>query len=354
MPKKKTRLLIVDDSAEFREAVVKQLADNPNIEAKGSAFCDFEEKILSVRNSFDAAVVDLGAEETGRQELLRQLGESCPVPYIVMSADSIPEKEALSAGAAGIVKKPRSPQEIKAFCGILGTTAIIASANKDKLNKVSVVKSMRRYIPEMPEKKITDAMSKRAQEGNIVVLGASTGGTDALECVIKAFPQNMPPVLVVQHMPPVFTKMYAERLNKSCTVQVKEAVDGDRALPGTCIIAAGDSHLELKKDSSGYYIKSTLGEKVSGHCPSVDVLFSSAAETAGPKAIAALLTGMGADGAKGMLKLHKNGAYTIGQDKESCIVYGMPMEAHKLRACSEMQPLDKIGARICSKLAEGW
>ena len=354
MPKKKTRLLIVDDSAEFREAVVKQLADNPNINAEGSSLGDCEKKMQSHKDYFDVAAFDLGTDEIGIRELLRKLEENCPVPFIVMSWANISEKEVLSAGAAGLIKKPSSIQEIKAFCGILGTTAIIASANKDKNKKASAVKSMRRYSPEMPEKNITDAMTKCAQEGKIVVLGASTGGTDALECVIKAFPPNMPPILVVQHMPPVFTKMYAERLNKSCAVQVKEACDGDRALPGTCIIAAGDSHLELKKDSSGYYIKSAPGEKVSGHCPSVDVLFSSAAETAGPKAIAALLTGMGADGAKGMLKLHKKGAYTIGQDKESCIVYGMPMEAHKLGACSEMQPLDKIGSRICSKLAEGW
>ncbi|MGN1102650.1 MAG: chemotaxis protein CheB, partial [Huintestinicola sp.] len=243
MPKKKTKLLIVDDSAEFREAVVNQLADNPNIDARGTDFSEFEEKLLSEKSSFDVAVVDLSAEETTKQEMLRQLGEKCPVPYIVMSAENISEMEALSAGAAGVIKKPRSLQEVKAFCGILGTTAIIAAANKDKFNKAAAVKTIRRFTPEMPEKKITDAMTKRAQEGNIVVLGASTGGTDALECVIKAFPKNMPPVLVVQHMPPVFTKMYAERLNKSCAVQVKEACDGDRALPGTCIIAAGDSHL---------------------------------------------------------------------------------------------------------------
>ena len=164
----------------------------------------------------------------------------------------------------------------------------------------------------------------------------------------------MPPVVVVQHMPPVFTRMYAERLDKSCAVRVREASDGDRVHQGDCIIGAGGVQLELKKDAKGYFVKCYEGEKVSGHCPSVDVLFSSVAETVGAKTAAALLTGMGADGARGLLKIHKTGAYTIGQDKESCVVYGMPMEAYKLGACTEQLPLSKIGAALVHKLATGW
>ena len=164
----------------------------------------------------------------------------------------------------------------------------------------------------------------------------------------------MPPVLVVQHMPPVFTKMYSERLDKCCAVHVKEAQDGDRLKEGICLIAAGGYHMELKKDARGYFVKCYQGEKVSGHCPSVDVMFTSVAEVAGKKSIGAIMTGMGADGAQGLKKMHDKGAYTIGQDKETCVVYGMPMEAYKLGACSEQQPLANIGKTLCRRLTDGW
>ena len=180
----------------------------------------------------------------------------------------------------------------------------------------------------------------------IIALGASTGGTDALESVLKEFPEDCPPIVIVQHMPPVFTKMYAERLDKSCRMHVIEASDGDRLKQGLCIIAAGDKHMRLKKDVNGYYVSCAEGPKVSGHCPSVDVLFESVAEAAGKDAVAAILTGMGADGAKGMKKLHDSGAYTIGQDKDSCVVYGMPMEAYNLGAVDEQLPLDRIGQAL--------
>lgn len=214
--------------------------------------------------------------------------------------------------------------------------------------------TLKKAVPELPDKADIAMLDKRAAEGYVVALGASTGGTDALECVIKSFPDNMPPVVVVQHMPPVFTRMYAERLDKSCAVRVREAFDGARVMQGDCIIGAGGVQLELKKDAKGYYVKCYEGEKVSGHCPSVDVLFRSVAETVGAKTAAALLTGMGADGAQGLLKIHQKGAYTIGQDKESCVVYGMPMEAYKLGACTEQLPLSKIGAALVHKLATGW
>ncbi len=209
-------------------------------------------------------------------------------------------------------------------------------------------------MPNIPSKEDIAGLPLKTREGYVVALGASTGGTDALECIIKSFPDTMPPVLVVQHMPPVFTKMYSERLDRCCAVHVKEAQDGDRLTEGVCLIAAGGYHMELKKDARGYFVKCYQGEKVSGHCPSVDVMFTSVADVAGKKAIGALMTGMGADGAKGLKKMHDNGAYTIGQDKDSCVVYGMPMEAFKLGACSEQQPLSNIGKALCRHLTEGW
>lgn len=184
----------------------------------------------------------------------------------------------------------------------------------------------------------------------MIALGASTGGTEALIEVVKNFPKDMPPVLIVQHMPAGFTKMYAERLDKICKMDVKEAEDGDRLRQGLIILGAGEFHLRLHKDGSGYYISSKPGDRVSGHCPSVDVLFSSVAEAAGSKAIGAILTGMGRDGAEGLLKMRNAGAFTVGQDKNSCVVYGMPMEAFNIGAVEVQAPLSEIADIIMSDL----
>ena len=184
----------------------------------------------------------------------------------------------------------------------------------------------------------------------IIALGASTGGTEALEQVIRFFPEDTPPVIVVQHMPAGFTKLYSDRLNHSCKMEVKEAEDGDRLRRGLVIIGAGEHHLRLCKDSQGYYVSSKPGEKVSGHCPSVDVMFTSVAEVAGAHAIGAILTGMGRDGADGLLKMRQAGAFTVGQDKETCVVYGMPMEAYNIGAVEVQAPLYKISEIILNDL----
>ena len=189
-----------------------------------------------------------------------------------------------------------------------------------------------------------------ARTNSIIALGASTGGTDALIEVVKRLPKNSPPVVIVQHMPAGFTKMYAERLNKICAMDAKEAEDGDRLRPGLIVVGAGDFHLRLQKDARGYYVTSKHGEKVSGHCPSVDVLFDSVADAAGPHAVGAILTGMGADGAEGLLKMRKHGAYTIGQNEATCVVYGMPGVAFKIGAVMKQLPLDKIAEEIISKV----
>ncbi|MCM1577563.1 MAG: chemotaxis-specific protein-glutamate methyltransferase CheB [Ruminococcus sp.] len=184
----------------------------------------------------------------------------------------------------------------------------------------------------------------------IIALGASTGGTDALEVVILGLNDQCPPVVITQHMPPVFTGMYAQRLNRTSSLNVFEAEDGMRLEKGMCVIAAGGKHMEVMRDARGYFVTSREGEKVSGHCPSVDKMFTSLVSSAGNKVVAALLTGMGADGAKGLLALRKAGAYTIGQNKETCVVYGMPMEAYKMGAVCEEAPLTSISKIILKKL----
>lgn len=181
---------------------------------------------------------------------------------------------------------------------------------------------------------------------SLVAIGASTGGTEAVLQIIKDLPADFPCVLVVQHMPAGFTRMYAERLNRICKMSVKECEDGDRVKPGRIIVAAGEYHMWIEKDKRGYFVRSQRGEKVSGHCPSVDVLFDSVADVVGSSAVGVILTGMGSDGAKGLLKMRKEGCYTIGQDRDSCVVYGMPMVSFNIGAVVKQLPLDRIGSEL--------
>ncbi|MCI9408981.1 MAG: chemotaxis response regulator protein-glutamate methylesterase [Oscillospiraceae bacterium] len=367
---RKVRVLIVDDSNMFRATVIKGLESTPNVVIAGEAADAFEARDKINELKPDVLVMDVVMPKMDGLTFLKQLMEQYPLPCIIMSGTAN-ETSAIEAGAAGFIKKPRNPSEYKTFSTILGTKIILAAGKAVQKAKISGTAAktagidgvvpgqgagakIGKVMPNIPSKEDIAGLPLKTREGYVVALGASTGGTDALECIIKSFPDTMPPVLVVQHMPPVFTKMYSERLDRCCAVHVKEAQDGDRLTEGVCLIAAGGYHMELKKDARGYFVKCYQGEKVSGHCPSVDVMFTSVADVAGKKAIGALMTGMGADGAKGLKKMHDNGAYTIGQDKDSCVVYGMPMEAFKLGACSEQQPLSNIGKALCRHLTEGW
>lgn len=351
--------MIIERSEALRSAVINFFAENNSIEVVGD-FSNVSDarKMLSIpENRINVAVVEFSSFRPENEAFIRELAEQYSIPGIAIHDPS--EKLPDTALAADFLKKPRTRQEFASFGAVLSTKIILASktASAKKTDGSGILNTNSpkgKAEPVMPSESDTSGLDKRSRDGYVVALGASTGGTDALECIIKAFPKTMPPVLVVQHMPPVFTKLYSERLNRSCTVHVKEAQNGDRLSQGLCLIAAGGAHMELKRDGKGYYVKCGPGEKVSGHCPSVDVLFSSVAETAGRKAIGALMTGMGADGARGLLKMHRNGAYTIGQDKDTCIVYGMPMEAYKLGACSEQQPLQNIGKTLCKRLTDGW
>lgn len=367
---KKVKVLIVDDSNMFRATVIRGLESTPNVVIVGEAADAFEARDKINELKPDVLVMDVVMPKMDGLTFLKQLMEQYPLPCIIMSGTAS-EASALEAGAAGFITKPKNPSEYKTFSTILGTKIILAAGKP--IPKVGAAKSaskttgvdgvvpvlgagakVGKVIPNIPSKEDIAGLPRKTSEGYVVALGASTGGTDALECIIRSFPDTMPPVLVVQHMPPVFTKMYSERLDKCCAVHVKEAQDGDRLKEGVCLIAAGGYHMELKKDVRGYFVKCYQGEKVSGHCPSVDVMFTSVAEVAGKKSIGALMTGMGADGAQGLKKMHDKGAYTIGQDKETCVVYGMPMEAYKLGACSEQQPLANIGKTLCRRLTDGW
>lgn len=347
MLEKKVKVLIVDDSILFRETISRFISEDANIEVVGTAGDPYEarDKILQLRP--DVLTLDVEMPKMNGIQFLKKLIPQYPIPVVVVSSLPLNAFEALDAGAVDFVKKPliKSPADLKDFSMELRTKIVIASTAKIIQSKPSAAASQK-PLPSIKE----IAAGKKLAQDMVIALGASTGGTDALQVVMQNLPKDSPPILVVQHMPAGFTKMYAERMNRVCQVEVKEAKDGDRLRPGLAIIAAGEYHLRLAKDSQGYYVTSKKGEKVSGHCPSVDVLFYSVAEVAKSKAIGAILTGMGGDGAKGLLEMRKAGAYTIGQNKETCVVYGMPMVAFNIGAVCEQAPLDKISDIIIQKL----
>lgn len=353
---KKIKVLVVDDSVFFRTTLERELAKAPNIEVVGTA-CDpydARDKILSLEP--DVLTLDVEMPRMDGIKFLTRLIPQYPIPVVVVSSANVSVFDAVNAGAVDFMAKPFPGEDMTEFITKLcmkinvAATATVKSGTPVTANVPSgqpvrhsdIAPSVRGGFSAAPSR-VSMGVSNRK---NLIALGASTGGTDALERVLLDLPADCPPIVIVQHMPPVFTKMYAERLDRNCKMKVKEAEDGDRLVRGLCLVAEGDKHMRLQRDSRGYFVSCAHGEKVSGHCPSVDVLFDSVAEVAGKDAVAAILTGMGADGARGMKKMRDRGAYTIGQNRETCVVYGMPMEAYEMGGVCEQQPLNRIGDAI--------
>jgi len=341
---KKIRLLIVDDSIFFRRALVDALSADPRIDVIGMAVdaMDAMEKIKALNP--DVVTLDVEMPRLNGIDFLKKLMPIHPVPVVVVSSAPIRVLDALDAGAVDFVRKPeiKGPDGTKKFMADLAFKIKIASTAK-----VGKPNLQRTSSPLMRSMKL----DSNSDPNTVIAIGASTGGTEAILDVVRDLPETTPGIVIVQHMPPVFTNMYAQRLNRICKMTVKEATPGDRVERGKIIIGAGDFHLRLAKDTNGYYVKSENGPKVSGHCPSVDVLFESVATTAGANAMGIILTGMGADGSNGLLKMRKAGAYTVGQDKDSCVVYGMPMVAYNIGAVQKQLPLSEIGAEIVRYLS---
>lgn len=337
----KIRVLVCDDSLLFRETIANALNEDKDIEVIGTASNAFEARDKIVQLRPDVVTLDVEMPKMSGIEFLRKLIPQYPIPVIVVSSSAVTSFDAISAGAVDYIKKPiaHSMASIQVFAAHLCNKVKIAAVAKVKVPKSSQLSALS-----------TLKLKSAVPSSKIIALGASTGGTDALQVVLQNLPANTPGIVIVQHMPAGFTKMYAERMDRICHMTVKEAEDGDRVETGKVIIAAGGFHLRLCKDLKGYYVSSKLGDKVSGHCPSVDVLFDSVADTAGSNAIGAILTGMGSDGAKGLLKMRKAGAFTIGQDKESCVVYGMPMVAYDIGAVVKQAPLQNIAEIILENL----
>ena len=345
------KVLVVDDSIVYRTKLQLSLSKDPEITVVGCASnADEAMKKITALNP-DVITLDIEMPNMNGLEFLEMLLPKRPMPVVVVTSLPVNALDALSRGAVEFVKKPEAGVDTPdAF--ISNLVEILKVAAKAK---VSVRSAPQRASDNSPSVQRQVSSPPRAvpplNTNKIVAIGASTGGTEAIISVVKNLPANSPPVLIVQHMPPKFTQLYAERLNSICNMKAKEAVDKDRVVPGQIILGAGGYQMSLHKDEKGYYIRSVPGEKVSGHCPSVDVLFSSVAEIAGRSSIGVILTGMGSDGAKGLTSMKNKGAYTIGQNKDSCVVYGMPMEALKLGGVSKQLPLDQICDELIQKLS---
>lgn len=342
MPKT-IRVLIVDDSPLFRKFLQTGLSAYSGIEIIDTAANTSEAREKILRLKPDVVTMDVEMPGMNGIDFLRSFLPTHPVHVVIITSSAVGAFDAISAGAIEFARKPES-NKVEQDKFIARLAQIIRFAQLARIHTAAPAaprvepKADPIVIPGVPKKNM------------LIALGASTGGTDALVEIVRRFPANTPPVVITQHMPPTFTKMFAERVNRICAMSAKEAEDGDRLIQGRIIIAAGGMQMRVVKDNSGYFITSRPGEKVSGHCPSVDVLFESVAEAAGSNAVAALLTGMGQDGAKGLLKIHRTGAFTVGQDEESCVVYGMPAVAYKMGAVSLQLPLNKIAEELLKRV----
>ena len=338
--KRKVRVLIVDDSLLFRETLSRGISGDVGIEVVATASDPFEARDKIIEFEPDVMTLDVEMPRMNGIEFLRKLMPQYPMPTIVVSAVNKNVFDALNAGAVDFVVKPGG-----------GDKKALDLFIQDLIIKVKIASVAR--VGHLKNNSITRNISANSESNimnKVIAIGASTGGTEAIFNIIKSFPGNMPAVLVVQHMPANFTRMYAERLNNSCSMEVKEAVTGDKVIPGRVLIAPGDYHMKVIKQGTSYSVDCFKGDRVNGHCPSVDVLFNSVAEQIKNNAIGVILTGMGYDGAKGLLAMKRKGAVTLGQDEHSSVVYGMPKVAHEIGALERQVSLDNMAHAIHTAL----
>ena len=337
------KVLVVEDSMVFREILVQNLNKDAEIQVVAVAKDPFEARDAILKYRPDVMTLDVELPRMSGIEFLRKLMPQYPIPVVVISALSDKVFEALNAGAVDFVAKPvnASRQQIEDFIhNELNVKVKIAAAAQMGNVRKPRLRHTRQHAAPLKD------------NGLIVAIGASTGGTEAIFSVVKNFGPDIPGVVIVQHMPPGFTEMYAKRLDNQCRVRVKEACTGDRVLRGQVLIApGGDRHMRLVKVNGVYQVECRPGPKVNGHCPSVDELFYSVANTAGSRALGIILTGMGGDGAKGLLAMRKAGAETIGQDESTCVVYGMPKVAYDIGAVKHQVRLDDIAKKAYSLLS---
>ncbi|TCU58105.1 two-component system chemotaxis response regulator CheB [Novosphingobium sp. PhB57] len=352
---KKIRVLVIDDSASVRQTMTAILQEDPEIEVIGSAPDPFSAARRIQEEVPDVITLDVEMPRMDGITFLRKLMSQCPVPVVMCS--SLTEEgsetllQAMEAGAVDVILKPRIGVADHLAEHNLQIRDVVKGASRARVRGRPAVREAK---PEAPQKKLTaDAVlpppSGRAMSRTtemVVCLGASTGGTEALREVLEALPANAPGVVVVQHMPENFTRAFAKRLNGLCEMDVKEAVDGDPVLRGHVLIAPGGKHLMLERQGARYHVAVKDGPLVSRHRPSVDVLFRSAARSAGSNAVGVIMTGMGDDGARGLLEMKQAGARTFAQDEATSIVFGMPKEAIARGAADRVVPLGAIAREL--------
>jgi len=342
----KIRVLLIDDSLLFREGMKRALESDEWIEVIGTAADVYTGRDLIEEHDPDVVTLDIEMPRMDGIEFLRRLLPQHPVPVVVVSSVGNRVFDALAAGAVDFVSKPA------AACGG-GLDRLVS----ELLIKIKVASTARISQPGRSKGQLKD--NRRLARGDsdrrpvdLIAIGASTGGTEAVSRVLRGWPADMPPIMIVQHMPPVFTRLYADRLNRECRMTVIEAGERQVLRPGLAVLAAGDRHLSLSRERRELIAVSHSGERVSGHCPSVDVLFDSISRMGSLNAIGIILTGMGHDGARGLLAMKRSGAFTIGQDEQSSVVYGMPKVAYSLGAIRWQAPVDQIADLVLSLVRE--
>ena len=345
---KKVKVLIIDDSALMRQLLSEILKTDKVIEVVGVAADSYiaRQKIKSLNP--DVLTLDIEMPGMNGIDFLEKLMRLRPMPVIMVSSHTINGAQstlrALELGAVDFVTKPEmeSERSIDEFsdriCAKVKAAAKAHLLTGKKLKRVAAKKAGRRPI-------------NKSHQDSIIVIGASAGGTEAIREILIGLPADMPGIAITQHMPAKFTSLFAERLDNQCVLNVREACNGDSLTGGKVLIAPGDKQMEIISDNNGYAVKVYDGEPVNRHCPSVDVLFNSAAKHIGQHALGMILTGMGRDGAEGLLAMRKSGAYTLAQDKTSCVVFGMPDQAINRGAVCNIVSLSEIADHIVNWLA---
>ncbi|BCR06647.1 chemotaxis response regulator protein-glutamate methylesterase [Desulfuromonas versatilis] len=341
---RKIRVLIVDDSALVRQVLAQGLALDPALEVLPPAADPFEARDRIQAYQPDVMTLDVEMPKMDGLKFLRRLMPQHPLPVVMVS--SLTEKgkqvtlDCLEAGAVDFVHKPTTGLNgLNSMLGELRAKVRIAStANvshwKDRRDQLYA------HFGRQPATSFPDAARR------LIAIGASTGGTEAIKAVITRLPADMPGIVIVQHMPAGFTKMFADRLNQLCAMSVKEARTGDRVVPGQVLIAPGGLQMRVARVDGQLIVNCNPGPTVSGHCPSVDVLLQSVARAAGAEATGVVLTGMGADGADGLLEMRRTGARTLAQDEASSVVFGMPRVAYERGGAERLLPIDQIGPAL--------
>ena len=337
----RTRVLIVDDSAVVRQILTRELQKDPSIEVVGSAPDPFVARDKIVELKPDVVTLDIEMPRMDGITFLRKLMKHYPLPVVIVS--SLTQKggelalEAMHAGAVDVMCKP-------------GTAYTVGDLSIELIDKVKAAAKVQVQPRANGLSHSTRPASKQYSllktTQKVVAIGASTGGTQALEAVLSSLPPNAPGIVIVQHMPEFFTKSFADRLNQVCQVEVKEAEDNDSVITGRVLIAPGNHHMMLRRSGAKYFVEVKGGPLVSRHRPSVDVLFKSVARYAGRNAVGVILTGMGRDGAEGLFEMRQEGANTIAQDEASCVVFGMPKEAIELGGAEFVTSLQRIPEKI--------